>query len=371
MCTETEFPDAIVLGRPAGSWGTQPDVPLPLRGLRLTHLTVTSGARAHSGLGRPLNALSGGDDGYDGSPEVPLMLGEGLAELPLRELHLDGPFFHEDTELVLPAGGCACTPAHVSPVRNLGCWLDSSRREPSAPLPAPLRLFSAPLFAADLWRCTGLTRLVVRGRACLDDDQEFDPCKLPPLDGARLPHLRALSLNACALWGGVVPAIVSAAPHLTALALTEAELWPIDDGPYMCDFPDLSRLAGLQELDLSGARYVSAGGGLVCADLRVPRRGCRGCPLLADTPQTWLSYRCARMTGPSCGQLWPRCRACTPSSEQGHGCIRRRLGSLHGRRGQMVSRSAPDQRPLALHLAGWRAVTFRSCLRLGPTQNWR
>jgi len=55
----------------------------------------------------------------------------------------------------------------------------------------------------DLWRCTSLTRLVMRGRAWRDQEgREHEgaiPMELPPLGGTRLPHLRTLSLNGFAL----------------------------------------------------------------------------------------------------------------------------------------------------------------------------
>lgn len=116
---------------------------------------------------------------------------------------------------------------------------------------------------ADLWRCTGLTRLVLRGRmddGGMSDGDEATPWRLPALEGARLPHLRALSLNGCLLTSGLVSDLVAAAPHLTGLALTQALPWREDGGgcPIEEMTSSLSRLTGLQELDFSGALEVSS-----------------------------------------------------------------------------------------------------------------
>ncbi|PRW58292.1 hypothetical protein C2E21_2809 [Chlorella sorokiniana] len=172
----------------------------PLAALtRLTCLVLTGSTSAHPGLGRPLNPHIGA--GQPGQARIGI--GEGLSQLPqLQELHLDG-------------------------------------------------LVDA--VPADLWQCTGLSRLVIRA-APTDDpgyDDEAPLPELPPLDGARLPHLRVLCLRGCAQ-PDIVRDLVAAAQHLTALALGDLAFCGGDGSTdFAAELRQLAKLTALQELDLS------------------------------------------------------------------------------------------------------------------------
>lgn len=84
-----ESVEDLALGGPDRTWGNRPPAPFPFLGLPLTHLTLTGGARAHKGLGRPLNSADRGDAG-DGIQEGAVVVGLGLPQLPLQEVILDG-----------------------------------------------------------------------------------------------------------------------------------------------------------------------------------------------------------------------------------------------------------------------------------------
>lgn len=257
-------------GSPEGG-GQFPLAPLS----RLTCLVLAGSTGAHPGLGRPLNSYIGANP-----PSLAgIGIGEGLAGLPqLRELHMDG------LVQAVPAGGrfvagmgparatcrldgaACCTKAsvHTAGVYALGrvllfphhgkalytgakpCLPSRVQACPCSPL-HPL----CPLPLADLWQCTSLSRLVVRSAVDSGADEMW--AELPPLDGARLPHLRALCLRGCAAPTSLAPSIVAAAPQLTALALGDLEFWSDGAGGSgnAMGLAQLAKLTALQELDLS------------------------------------------------------------------------------------------------------------------------
>lgn len=127
--------------------------------------------------------------------------------------------------------------------------------KPSQPTNPLARCPYRPPHPADLWQCTALTRLVLRGstlEAGYGDEAEVP--ELPALEGARLPNLRALCLHFCAVQPSLVGELVAAAPQLTALALGEVELLGSGAGGgarFIEDLALLAKLTALQELDLS------------------------------------------------------------------------------------------------------------------------
>lgn len=269
----------------------------PLTSLtQLTSLVLTGNTHAHPGLGRPLNSASG-FAGARPPAQARIGIGDGVAQLPqLQELHMDG--------LVdaVPAGeGCFCSwgcwgwingswPScgsergwrlscarvggqgrtctcrqWTAPATPYSCgvamcpvpqhraqWAASSRAQLTPP-----HCFH-PLPLADLWQCSALTHLVIRGTPSADpsydEDERLLP-ELPPVDGARLPHLRTLCLRGCAAPPGLLGPLLAAAPQLTALALGDWELWGADGGDGSAELVEeltqLAKLTALQELDLS------------------------------------------------------------------------------------------------------------------------
>ena len=293
----------------------------PLTGLtRLTSLVLTGNTHAHPGLGRPLNSASG-FVGARPPAQARIGIGEGVAQLPqLQELHMDG--------LVdaVPAGGqlfaawwggvsgscpscgsekvwrlgwarvggqggaCMCRQL-TAPVGSCSCGVDCARGVvqlwnclvPCPATPRPIgsiltctltpRHCSHPLPLADLWQCSALTHLVIRGTPSADpsydEDERLLP-ELPPVDGARLPHLRTLCLRGCATPPGLLGQLLAATPQLTALALGDLEFWGGDGGDGSAELVEelkqLAKLTALQELDLStlevwlGGRFIKCWG---------------------------------------------------------------------------------------------------------------
>lgn len=215
------------------------------------------------------------------------------------------------------------------------------------------------------------------------------PPALPPLAGARLPHLRALGLTGFASQPRLVESIAAAAAQLTALALSHVDWLGVDgDGDtsgVLHDLEQLSHLTGLQELDLSGARIgtyqvrqqVWEGSLGVAVHLHTPARGAAAwrlqpgsCPMCVNRIPP-----APRPRPPTLATVYQRGLA--PAAAQAGHAHQSAHAQVGARRPCYNSRTTGGRWSVAdvplscCRPPGWQIAAWRSCPRVGLTQAWR